>query len=283
MKGLGQRSFYALRENLWLWSPRGKKLPQATFSPPKIKTFISCYRTPGVRGSCSRKWKSWSKDVKTSARVWTLNPLFLSLFSNLLVTFSVLSGRSLESLFRCFEFFGVRALCQVVADVWGEGRLGLPGQVWELTFLPSFPSSPRENGSYKNVWESTWKSQTSFFQTSAAFWLWDLLLLTNLTRHRSHSLKHLSSLRGLQKYRCEILSWNRAWKSPWKMPWNFWCNFAAPFSSGNEARKCPEFFTTNFTPFFTRRFAAANAQFWSRLQWGRSNLVDPAECRKLVY
>ena len=26
----------------------------------------------------------------------------------------------------------------------GEGRLGLPGQVWELRFLPSFPSFPRE-------------------------------------------------------------------------------------------------------------------------------------------
>ena len=52
----------------------------------------------------------------------------------------------------------------------GEGRLGLPGQVWELRFLPSFPSFPRENRSSKNVWESVWKSQTSFFQTSAVFW-----------------------------------------------------------------------------------------------------------------
>ena len=41
----------------------------------------------------------------------------------------------------------------------------------------------------------------------------------------------------------------------------FLVNFAVPLSSGNEDRKCPEFFTTNFTPFFTRRFAAANAQF----------------------
>ena len=32
-------------------------------------------------------------------------------------------------------------------------------------------------------------------------------------------------------------------------------------SSGNEARKCPEFFTTTFTPLFTTRFAAANVQF----------------------
>ena len=39
----------------------------------------------------------------------------------------------------------------------------------EFRFLPSFPSFPRENRSSKNVWENTWKSQTSFFQTSAAF------------------------------------------------------------------------------------------------------------------
>ena len=51
-----------------------------------------------------------------------------------------------------------------------EGRLGVPGQVWEFRFLPSFPSFPRENRSSKNVWENTWKSQTSFLQTSAAFW-----------------------------------------------------------------------------------------------------------------
>ena len=29
----------------------------------------------------------------------------------------------------------------------GEGRLGLPGQVWEVRFLPSFPSFPGENRS----------------------------------------------------------------------------------------------------------------------------------------
>ena len=51
----------------------------------------------------------------------------------------------------------------------GEGRLGLPGQVWELRFLQSFPSFPRENRSSKSVWGSAWKSQTSFFQTSAVF------------------------------------------------------------------------------------------------------------------
>ena len=38
-----------------------------------------------------------------------------------------------------------------------------------------------------------------------------------------------------------------------RMLWNFWWNFAAPCSSGNEARKCPELCTTNFTPFFKRR------------------------------
>ena len=42
---------------------------------------------------------------------------------------------------------------------------------------------------------------------------------------------------------------------------NFWWNLAVPLSSGNEARKCPEFFMANSTPFFIRRFAAANAQF----------------------
>ena len=52
----------------------------------------------------------------------------------------------------------------------GEGHLGLPGQVWELRFLPSFPSFPRENCTSKNVGKNAWKSQTSFFQTSAAFW-----------------------------------------------------------------------------------------------------------------
>ena len=45
--------------------------------------------------------------------------------------------------------------------------LGLPGQVWELMFLPSFPSFPRENRTLKNVWENDWKSQISFYQTSA--------------------------------------------------------------------------------------------------------------------
>ena len=31
----------------------------------------------------------------------------------------------------------------------GEGRLGVPGQVWEFRLLPSFPSFPRENRSSK--------------------------------------------------------------------------------------------------------------------------------------
>ena len=52
----------------------------------------------------------------------------------------------------------------------GEGRLGVPDQVWEFRFLPSFPLFPGENRSSSNVWENAWKSQTSFFQTSAAFW-----------------------------------------------------------------------------------------------------------------
>ena len=50
-----------------------------------------------------------------------------------------------------------------------EGRLGVPGQNWEFRFLPSFPSFPRENRSSRDVWEDACKSQTSFFQTSAAF------------------------------------------------------------------------------------------------------------------
>ena len=74
-------------------------------------------------------------------------------------------------------------------------------------------------------------------------------------------LDYLSSLQGLQKCSRETVSWNRAWKSPWKMPWNFRWKFAVPLSLGNEARKCPELFTTNCTPFFTRRFAAANTKF----------------------
>ena len=51
----------------------------------------------------------------------------------------------------------------------GEGRLGVPSQVWEFRFLLSFPLFPRENRSSRNVWENTWKSQTSVLQTSAAF------------------------------------------------------------------------------------------------------------------
>ena len=51
----------------------------------------------------------------------------------------------------------------------GEGRLGVPGQVWEFRFLLSFPSFHQESRSSRNVWENAWKSQTSFFQASAAF------------------------------------------------------------------------------------------------------------------
>ena len=47
----------------------------------------------------------------------------------------------------------------------GEGRLELQVQVWELRFLPSFPSFPTENRRSKNVWESAWNSQTSLYQT----------------------------------------------------------------------------------------------------------------------
>ena len=33
----------------------------------------------------------------------------------------------------------------------GEGRLGVPGQVWEFRFLLSFPSFPRENRSIQEM------------------------------------------------------------------------------------------------------------------------------------
>ena len=36
----------------------------------------------------------------------------------------------------------------------GEGRLGVPGQVWEFRFLLSCPLFPRENCSSGNVWET---------------------------------------------------------------------------------------------------------------------------------
>ena len=36
----------------------------------------------------------------------------------------------------------------------GAGRLGVPGQVWEFRFLPSFPSFPGENRSSINVGET---------------------------------------------------------------------------------------------------------------------------------
>ena len=66
--------------------------------------------------------------------------------------------------------------CRVAADVWKKDvwvqTLGVPGQVWEFRFLPSFPSLPKENRSSRDVWENAWKFQTSFFQTSAAFWPW---------------------------------------------------------------------------------------------------------------
>ena len=65
---------------------------------------------------------------------------------------------------------------------------------------------------------------------------------------------YTSSLQGLQRCCSEMFSWNRAWKLPCEIS-------AALLFSGNNAWKCPEILTTNFTPFFTRRFAAANAQF----------------------
>ena len=56
----------------------------------------------------------------------------------------------------------------------------------EIRFLPSVPSFPRESRSSKTVWENPWKSQTSIFQTSAAFGLRGPLfrdLCSNLVRY----------------------------------------------------------------------------------------------------
>ena len=64
----------------------------------------------------------------------------------------------------------------------------------------------------------------------------------------------ISSLQGLQKCCREIISSDRAWKPPWKMPWKFLAKCCCSHSSGNESRKCPELFMTNFTPVFARRF-----------------------------
>ena len=60
----------------------------------------------------------------------------------------------------------------------GEGRLGVPSQVWEFRIFLSFPLFPSENRSSRNVWENTWKSQTSVFQTSAAFFSGNLKVST---------------------------------------------------------------------------------------------------------
>ena len=51
-------------------------------------------------------------------------------------------------------------------------------------------------------------------------------------------------------------NWNEGTFAKTTLLWN------RPFiSQWNEAQKSPEAFTSNFTPFFTRRFSAANAQF----------------------
>ena len=69
------------------------------------------------------------------------------------------------------------------------------------------------------------------------------------SRSLKSPISQISSLQGSQKCCREFLAWNREWKSPWKMPWSFWWNFVFPLSSGNEARKCPECFTTSSRDF----------------------------------
>ena len=70
-----------------------------------------------------------------------------------------------------------------------------------VQFLPSFPSFPRENRSSKNVWEDTWKSQTSFLQTSAAFWV----LADVPCTHISSKILSLQCCPGRRKL------WNNFW------------------------------------------------------------------------
>ena len=43
---------------------------------------------------------------------------------------------------------------RVVAGCLGEGHLGLASQVWELRFLPSFPSFPGKIRTSNNVWKT---------------------------------------------------------------------------------------------------------------------------------
>ena len=99
------------------------------------------------------------------------------------------------------------------------------------------------------------------FRHDSVRWVSRTHLFEHVQVGENLGLVRFSTLQGLQKCCREMFSWNRAWILPWKMPWNFRWNFASPRSSRNKARKCPQLFPTNLTPFFTRRLTAANAQF----------------------
>ena len=58
---------------------------------------------------------------------------------------------------------------QKAADVWEKDVWEFQAKSGSSGFCCFFPLFPRENRNSRNVWESAWKSQTSFFQTSAAF------------------------------------------------------------------------------------------------------------------
>ena len=53
-------------------------------------------------------------------------------------------------LFLCHGFLWVRqGPCSGGRGCLGEGRLGVPGQVWKFRFLPASPSFPREKSQFK--------------------------------------------------------------------------------------------------------------------------------------
>ena len=58
--------------------------------------------------------------------------------------------------------------------------------------VQAFPSFPRENRNSRDVWKKTWKSQTSFFQTSAG-------LLTDIADHHPSPIKsvHMAVKSGI--------------------------------------------------------------------------------------
>ena len=65
---------------------------------------------------------------------------------------------------------GYRTIFRVVSDVWEKDVWDFQAKSGSSGFCRLFPRF-EETRSSKNVWESTWKFQTSFFQTSAALWI----------------------------------------------------------------------------------------------------------------